>query len=449
MSAKDDFLPPFRSSTSVDEENAMVDRLQLEIGDWVLRGVSDDIMSVLNYLGSYITVSTSSLIHVPLFAPASVRSLNYRVNVDISQGGRGASAYSAKPIFSGSLMKAGRRRDGYPNIPRGQVRLAFRCNLNPTRFLLAQRYTVTRSASRSRPITPYAFAIRRERRWGTRELPLMPATNVVLGNAYPFGYLRRLGLEDHCRIFLDETYNLLAAAITEPMRSEGVSVAHGNYRSLSACEIYWEFSDPNPIGLVAEITPSLMRLSALCSVRHQVVEDIREGLDRDSLVVSIKFSHEVWLRVYAKTNLRIRLEFVFKHEAIHSIARGQTCGENASVVSKISTLKHWAIGEMNWVLSELHRRVPEGVRQETVVGLLSRIVGVLQDRGGEEAVVASLQTYGRLAPQGNAPMLALARALREAGVLRPLRRGSPIYVVTDEYEAALRDLCALNSRQIH
>ena len=422
----------------------MGDRLQLEIGDYVLRGDNDDMINVLNNLDSYITVSTSSDINIPLFAPASVRNLNYKVNVDISEGGRGASAYSAKPIFSGSLMKAGRRPGGQPNLPRGLVRLAYRCNLNLTRFLLAQRYVPTRLANLSRPIIPYAFGIRRERHWGRRELPLLPATNLVLGNAYPFGYVRRLGLEDHCQNFLDETYCLLSAALMEPMRSEGISVAHRDYRSLSACEIYWEFSDPNPIGLVAEITPALMRLSALCSMRHRFVEDVGEEVESDSLVTSIKFSHGVWLRVYAKTSLRIRMEFVFKQEAIQSIASGQTCYSNDSVVSKVSVLKNWALREMNWVLSELRRDVSSTVPQETVVGLVTRIANVLQDRGSTEAAVAALQTYQRLAPQGNAPMLALARTLRDAGVLRPLRHGSQVYVVRDEYEQAQRSLTNLN-----
>jgi len=41
--------------------------------------------------------------------------------------------------------------------------------------------------------------------------------------------------------------------------------------------------------------------------------------------------------------------------------------------------------------------------------------------------------------------LKAARALRDAGVLRPLRTNSPIYVVTDEFEAAQRGLTSLGS----
>ncbi len=66
MSVMDEFLPEFSSVGAVSAATAMIDRFELEFGDFALVGDEDDICFCLNHLSSHF-IPTSDGGEISLF----------------------------------------------------------------------------------------------------------------------------------------------------------------------------------------------------------------------------------------------------------------------------------------------------------------------------------------------------------------------------------------------
>lgn len=442
MTTKEEFLPEFSTVTSVTARNAMIDRFEMEIGDFSLVGDEDDICYVLNNLDAF-PIQTASGQEVRLFNAANNLRLRSQVRTEFARRGTGAGFYRPFPVVSGILRKSGRRSPSMPRIQGEAVRLSMQVSLNLTRFIQAQKFRRP-----SRPRNPalsadIVLAIHPRQSWYQNEIVLLPASNVIIGSPHKFGYALRNPTANLFQIYVDEVQTRVSSLLGEQMADRGVHLIEVPYRSLQTMEIYWEFSDNDPIGLVERLTQPLHRLSHHISVTRAIIENFREETTCESRCVTINLTAETRLRVYAKTTRRVRFEVDFSRAAVRQVCGGQTGQTNQQMTEKVQLLIDRAVSEMNWVLSELRREVPTGVPQNTTVGLISKIIKELDDAATSQAVISGLHTFGRIAPEGNPVFLEAAHRLRDAGVLQTLRRQS-IYVVTDEYEAALRGLMGLN-----
>ena len=322
------------------------------------------------------------------------------------------------------------------------VRLSMQVSLNLTRFIQAQKLRKP-----SRPENPaldgdMVLAIHPRQSWYRSEIVLLPASNVIIGSPHKFGYALRNSTANLFQTYIDEVHTRVFSLLGEQMSENSVNLTEVPYRSLQTMEIYWEFSDNDPIRLVENLTQPLHRLSHHISVTQEIIENYREETTCESRCVTINLTAEIRLRVYAKTSRRVRFEVDFSRAAVRKVCRGQTGQTNQQMAEKVQRLINRAVSELNWVLSELRREVPIGVPQHTMVGLIAEIVKTIGDTAISQAVISGLHTFGRLAPEGNPVFLKVAHDLRDAKILRTLG-GRSIYVATDEYEEALRALMAL------
>jgi len=448
MSARDDFLPSFSSVTEVQEENTMIDRFELEIGDWALDGEVDDICQVLNHL-DYYTLRTANGSEVQLLAGGNLRGISGKVQIPFASGGSGSSVYSARPALSGKLVRAGRRQAQFRNIPAGRMRLSFQTSLNLGRFIQAQEFRKSSNPRNPNLVGDLSLAIECCDDWHKKEVPLLPATNLIMGQVHRFGYARYHPLERHLDSYLSSVVNTLTDCLETPLRDQGMRFFSCNYRSLRSLEMYWEFSDPDPVGLVDRLIHPLRRLSHQVSLTREILDDYREDINADSWCVTLALTANIRLRIYAKTTHRVRFEVDFTADAIDDICGRRTADSNAGIVNMVDALRRRAIEEMNWVLSELNRDTPQVESPHTAVGLVHEIVSRVDDAATSQAIVSLLQTFGRVAPRDNQPLRDTVHKLSadHVGVLRTLRRHSPVYVVRDEWQAALDELQASNRRE--
>lgn len=438
MSVRDEFLPEFGSVAQVSARTAMVDRFELEFGDFSLTGENDDICYVLNHLGAF-TIPTSVDSRAKLFNAANNKSIRSRVAVQFASGGSGKGAYHPRPIVAGELSRAGRRQGGTTRVQGEAIRLSFKTSLNLTRFVQAQRFSKRSTLRKPRLARNIVLAIHPKEDWHENEQPLLPADNLLIGRARPFGYALRHKIPELLQQYIDAFEATACELLCEQMEDRLVEVHIFPYRSLQSMEVYWEFSSDDPIGLVDQLTKPLHRLSHHIPVTREAVQGFREEVRNESKCVSLHLGADIRLRVYAKTTRRVRFEVEFKRAAISKICGGRTASSNEEVAAQAGQLVERAVEEMNWVLGELRHQVPRTESQKTVVGLLTKIALVVKDAASAQMVVSSLHTYGRLAPEGNRAAIAIAHALRDAGVLRTLG-GKSIYVATDEYKDAVRRL---------
>lgn len=444
MSVVDEFLPEFSTVQAVSADSAMVDRFELDWGDFALIGDEDDICYVLNHL-SYLCIPTAHGEEVGLYNSGNLKNLRSKTNVRFSNGGSGPGQFKPRPVVAGGLKRAGFRSGDHrtPKFRGERLRVTLGAWLNLTRFVQAQRFLKASNPRNPKMLCPTVLAIHPKPSWFLGELPLLPADNLLIGQVHRYGFALRHSVSELMRMYLERLDEVALGMFRDQMHDHGVNVRENPYRSLKALEVYWEFSDNDPIGLVNQLTQPLHRLSRHVDVTSVTVPNVEEETTNQSKCIKLDLTGSIRFRVYAKTTRRVRFEIEFSSDAISSVCDGRTTSSTEGVVSKVERLVDQAVVHMNWILSELRYEVPIGTRTETLVGLISAIARTLNDGAKTEMVVSSLHTFGRIAPEGNELLLDVARNLKRAGVLRTTG-GKSLYVPTDRYVAAVRTLMAIS-----
>ena len=311
--------------------------------------------------------------------------------------------------------------------------------MNLTRFVQAQRFKKFSKLRNPTLAASPVLAIHPRRSWFAKELPLLPADNLLIGSVYPFGFAMGHETTELVRMYIDEFERVAVGILRDQMQERDILVREIPYRSLQAMEIYWEFSANDPIRLVQSLVKPLHRLSSHVRITEKTIANVEEETTNQSRCVTINLTRSIRLRVYAKTTRRVRFEVEFSGDAISGICSGRTSRDTEGILRKIDQLLARAVNEMNWVLSELRYQVPPGAQEESAVGLISKVARILNDAGKTEMVISSLHTFGRIAPEGNEVLLEVARKLKQAGILRTIG-GRSLYVPTDAYETAVRRL---------
>ncbi len=444
MSVVDEFLPEFSTVQAVSADNAMVDRFELDWGDFALIGDEDDICYVLNHL-SYFCIPTAHGEEVSLYNSGNLKNLRSKTNVRFSNGGSGPGQFKPRPVVAGGLKRAGFRSGAHrtPKFRGERLRVTLGAWLNLTRFVQAQRFLKASNPRNPRMFCPTVLAIHPKPSWFLRELPLLPADNLLIGQAHQYGFALQHSVPELMRMYLGELEAVALGMFRDQMQDRGVSVMEVPYRSLQALEVYWEFSSNDPIALVDQLTQPLHRLSSHILITSVTVPNVEEETTNQSKCIKVDLTRSMRLRVYAKTTRRVRFEIEFSADAISSVCEGRTASNTEGVLSKVDQLVGRAVEEMNWVLAELRYLAPAWGHQETVVGLISKIARTLDDGAKTEMAVSSLHSLGRIAPEGNELLLEIAHALKKAGILQTTG-GRSLYVPTDTYVGAVNALTAIS-----
>lgn len=221
---------------------------------------------------------------------------------------------------------------------------------------------------------------------------------------------------------------------------------------LESCETYWEFQSENPIGHVRQME----RLLSDFGVNSRATtsppsRNVRREFRENCLVLSIDLRRGILLRVYAKTNRRIRFEVAhdLKQNAAplerHSpSSQGTTssryAGNDTELLALLNMLKTNSAQIVNRAFAHMRNRnsvIPSHFSESMLLLKIGRIA-----KNDEFALTVSenLRVRGGVSPNG------LVAGLRKAidrmtskGILR-YNAESSLYEPTPDFSTALRSL---------
>lgn len=215
---------------------------------------------------------------------------------------------------------------------------------------------------------------------------------------------------------------------------------------LRLVETYFEFAAEDPISLVHRLHRLLISYARESVVRGYVMRPPEALRDRNSPSVTLYLREGLSLRVYAKTNRRVRWEVV--HDFRKNRLRASIPGIATITSSNPEQLFTWleacavsAAEEVNRVMEylELHSgqengQPPIGV---TPYRLLRLISDAAESEDIAEFLLEALCEEQSVVMTNKAPFLSAARALVAAGVLRRTGVRSKVLVLAPEYQSVV------------
>lgn len=444
-------LTELTPNTRVSEASAFHDRINVHIGEWSVGPCqSSDVWSLLTAL--------STFGDAPLFArPTGARAGARRTLVIRSPGnGRGLSV--GRPLIAGLL----RVRQGASigrAIPSGRVdaessavrfwTLTVEATLNVSRYLHHQPHMPwVRMAhadwQEEMPILETGHAIlstRRERSIDRDDNVLLTRAQRLYAGIAPRDYhLSRYwrGVIDR----LDSLFHQHTENLSLPLRR------HPRHNLLEA-ETYWEFLAQDPVAYVASIERHLVSIGLNSKSREYPYGDASRATDGNSITVRVRLTSGVWLRVYAKTDMRVRFEIEHDFRSAPGPLRalgGHTTTSDEQLITWVSAIRRDAAEKINAVLAQMHRTMPTGSMHYSLTQLMFRVASASPTLASVEYILTKLAMNGFISPTGNPVLRNSAEILVKVGVLnRPLPRGRKYTLHASYCDAAERLAAALKA----
>jgi len=340
-----------------------------------------------------------------------------------------------RPLFSGYLNLSKRSRPRF-KFPESGAYLTL-C-LNPSRFLNYQdgRRLMFRKLEGLRNWTPTLYADARNPRDeeefqfdGNDNWIHSPIENRI-GGKWTMPLFRKYFEAVLDTIFAD----IDRAASVVDAEAE---TSHGNLTfNLKNVEVYWEFSDLNPVSTINRLFRDIGIISDEQKSRR--FKESAEGVEEQLIVHSIKLAAGVWLHVYAKTNARIRFEIRYNLKESAKATKGQhTCTKREDVANMLEGIRRDAANRLQEFFSMLKE---EGVPSRYPVAptaFLSRIIAYVGNYDRSMAIIQQLVHHQGIPVTDNSPFQKEIRALVRQGILYHQNR---VYRVTRDYREAIRRL---------
>lgn len=426
----------------------MIDHAEIVIGDWAVSDRGEHVVTFEDAIPEIFS-ETRTGIPVPVFTTTSRSPDGRWMRVEVSKGRPGNVAYQTRPIIGGELAKA----SGEGRVPRHtseHIRFGLDAHLNCNNFLMAQ--SIIRGPELNCPVLqmPLAMAIGGAFAAFGSEHCLTDATNVLIGPAQLYRYVQSKLAEDHFMEYLRLIETFLTTQFHEVAQArpalEDLAIRHWPYYSLRKIEFVWEFSHPNPIRFVESLDVPMRALGTNSGRHRALVRGERFGVTRDSLSVSVELSGGCRLIVYAKTNERIRFEVRLDRDAIAAMLRkgrddaSRTARSHGQLREILVILREGATEKMQTALAMLDRQRVPPASDVTALQLCAEVGRILQDDGLAHTVLETLRMRGSLASPHGSPMKQAALQLKDEGVLDRFAPRSEVFVPTDRYVRAVREL---------
>lgn len=221
---------------------------------------------------------------------------------------------------------------------------------------------------------------------------------------------------------------------------------------LESCETYWEFESDNPIAHVREMLPLLADFgSNQSATEYRPPRSVRASVDGNCPSLSIEVRAGVFLRIYAKTNRRVRFEVCYdltKNAAPLKRAlpdgsgttQARTAGNDAQLVALLLMLRPNAARIVNRALAHMSAKNSLAPSHVNETMLLLKIGRIVKNDAVAVPIAELLRTRGAIAPDGlPREMQNAIRKLKEGGVLR-FNADTGVNEPTTDYAHAVRIL---------
>ena len=435
---RSDFVRQLSPDADLSLENAQIDRIHMDIGSWALFGGRDQICSALSQL-HHTEVNSPEGECVQLFNQQVFQGVRDIQHLRFNSNPNRDSLNNSAPLLSGKGDFASWRYSPSSRRPDERARILFKTQLNLTRFLQAQRLKRITRLDRPRLASNYVLAISPEENWYVDEIPLRPATNIIIGSNKKYAFALKRPRAEQLRDYLDLVQDTLDNAMQDAFEGSEATAEHIPHFTIKEIEFYWEFDSNDPIDFVYDLQDVILVNGDTIGV--DLYETTHPSLEvtNQSPCLTIRLTQNIAVKVYAKTTRRVRFEVKLKDAGISTRAGGRAHDSVDGIVNMLPALADEAATRLSPVLQSIAAG-PAPTGSFTAVELMHRIVRAADDPHAAETIIAFLVSFGRVAPYGNDPLLRAIRNLADNGILRTHRPRSRIYVITDEYRDALASL---------
>ena len=434
-------LPAFNFENVVSANTARQDKIEIAIQHGTITDAAGDVELFLNFLGSppadhehppaaFGRIFTRRLRGVPPFS-----------NQIIRQRATTNQPHPA-PLFDGSL-----------HIPSVQGmdstwRLWSLLSLNPTRFIRHQQFpNPNKRLLRENPHFEYGFYQADIPAYHGDEFALIESDNWIPDERLWSLFTSPRFWQRHLRSFLagavTEVHDdLLRAAELVNVRIERRGTE--NPYSLYSVETYWEFFSDDPIGTVLALQPWLEEFAAAPVDARDYPLHVRLERHENSRRLSVQTRTGETLKIYAKTNRRVRFEIthLLSGQSPFRLATGgHTFSTIEGIFPLLTRLATVAAERVNEVLHHfrLNASTPDG--QHTVLAFIANIQAACGNPDTARELLQILTNNGSLVVGPGIPLGIVFRAELERLVRRGiLRRSNRRYSVTPSYRQALMDM---------
>ena len=351
MPTRADYFPPLEVGTLVCPSTAMVDRVGLSLTGWHIVGKVADVAEVLSLTAQAITPAADG--HARLFRNRTFDAARKTHTLEVIGSGQGEAPTYPYPTFAGKLYANVLPRTRFIQLNAGQIDLVGQLQLNVSRSLMAQRLAFTKLGQPLRRRGPFLLAIAPQRDWSTSERLLVNADNVIIGSERRLGFAFAAPPEEHLSEYIDAIWQTVGNTLSE--HGAEWSDESRTLVSLEQIEIYWEFSDRSPLFTMGQLRMHLPRVARQLRISRRYLNRMAFEKDGPSECIGLPIKGGTFLRVYAKTDQRIRFEIAFDRKALRRFHLEADHVDLRALERMVASLRREAAEEMNRVLAVLWR----------------------------------------------------------------------------------------------
>lgn len=440
-------LPTFNFSLRVTPETGREDKIELSLGKWAVHGDTETLDTIREFMAAppeslRADLSAGDLCGYgwifnrpqnPNLRRASLKIRTHDLKNDA------AESLARAPLFSGLWMF--RYNDSGADTSR-TIPTELHLSINPLRYVQHNPGPRPLPSANAADWPAPRLQAAEGQPDGRGEFALDGKDNWLPDTAYHAAWANPARWRHHFRSYVCGIGNAFRAELDRVTAEHGGHVTfHEDFR-LKKVETAWEFAAVEPIELVRNLAPHLRDFRGLEMETTHYRAPIESRIV-NSPSINIRLGANVSLRLYAKTNRRIRFEII--HEDInHRELLGEPQTNSTSqqprpwmrIFDCLSALRTRAANELNAVLEFLAQRTNLVPSQISGFHLLIAVASAVQSPGLAHTII-SLLLGGVINPRNaGAELLAACQSLASAGILAydGTRR---VYDVSTPYAYAL------------
>jgi hypothetical protein len=421
----------------------MLDRVELSISGWYLVCKTEEIAETLSQMSHAIVSSANG--HAMLFQSRAFDPRRTQHQLVVAGSGRGEAPTYPYPTFSGRVNVKSGPRTQFIQKNSGSLDLTAQLQLNVTRSLMAQRLAKGMSGRVPVRLGGFLLAISPQADWATSERVFVNTDNVIVGARRRAEYSFSSAPECHLAQNVNAAWRTIGEAFDQ---------AGGQWHQVTQpavtpeqVEVYWEFSDRSPLFTLGQLRAHLPRAAERLRVSRKHLDQIIFEKQGPSECIGLTLRKGVFLRVYAKSDRRIRFEICFSGTAL-----GKPKPEHLSIDGLqrfAASIRERAAITLNRVLGTLWSMTDLSGAQATPEDLERAISARFPDPIRAAALLVELCHWGQIRPKLRDDLVkrGLNQLVRDRVLLRdPDSPGRRTFVVTEKYELARRLLSSLPLR---
>ncbi|ANM16338.1 hypothetical protein AMK06_CH01408 [Rhizobium sp. N541] len=360
------------------------------------------------------------------------------------------NGYRRRPLLSGKLEA--RMRGTSSTAGSHRWNFTFRLALNPTRWVAQQPLSLLRLPEEQWADHP-AHMFHRGQNY-TDELPLVRSDNVHLGLPRVLSLARpstwMIQVERYIRgvvTLLENTLGLAAGEAT----GFSIDTPEPSF-TLKEIEAYWEYSTPRPLEEMRRLADPIRQLAASSSTAwHPLTEEasaalsaagaIEIGTDDNSPRVLIRSGRGCDVRIYAKTDSRLRFEIAYDCNEARVLFQPVNGLSFEQLISRLAFGRQRGAEKFNELLGFIRPQMTVPQQERQIHELFTEIFRCALSPAKASTIVAMLVNNGRVVSGPDLGLPDIRRLTRRGVFMRGGTQGKDFtWVVTPPFEAALARL---------